>query len=404
MKGGWLAVSTVRNYLPPYGKNKVAYPALRYREKSRSCMPKCNKNSSLKMEAPAFKYELFFELSPDLLCVAGYDGYFKKINPAVANTLGYSMEELYARPINDFVHPDDQDVTARARTELTRSKPLLHFENRYLTKRGETVWLSWTSLPVETDQLVFAVAKNITYKKTIEEERNALLASLSQANKDLVQLNYTTSHQLKSPVDNLLALFDLMDLSKISDQETIQLIEVLHYVGEKLKQTVNSYVDLTHAKSHEDIAVEETDLHECLQHALQCNATLIQTCGATVNADFSRLRKVMFNKAYMKSIFLNLLSNSIIYARPDCLPVISIHSAKGHGAPQLIIADNGLGMDIDQTNGEIFALHPMFQNRPGIGLYLVHSHITALGGHINVESKINQGTKFTISFAPIAAK
>lgn len=96
------------------------------------------------------KYELFFELSPDLLCIAGYDVYFKKINGAVSKLLGYSMEELYARPINDFIYPADQDITSKVRADLTRSKPLLNFENRYVTKGGEIVWLSWTSLPVES--------------------------------------------------------------------------------------------------------------------------------------------------------------------------------------------------------------------------------------------------------------
>src|SRR5688572_2995995 len=101
------------------------------------------------MSEPNFRYDLFFELSPDLLCIAGFDGYFKKINEAVSKTLGYSPEELYARPINDFVHPDHKQLTAKVRAELYRSKPLLNFENKYLTKNGETVWLSWTSLAVE---------------------------------------------------------------------------------------------------------------------------------------------------------------------------------------------------------------------------------------------------------------
>lgn len=83
------------------------------------------------MNGSDFKYELFFELSPDLLCIAGYDGYFKKINPAVANLLGYTMEELYARPINDFVFCADKRSTQQVRTELIKSTPLFHFENRY---------------------------------------------------------------------------------------------------------------------------------------------------------------------------------------------------------------------------------------------------------------------------------
>src|SRR5688572_18009921 len=150
-----------------------------------------------------FEYELFFELSPDLLCIAGYDGYFKKINAAVPKLLEYSLEELYARPINDFVYEEDKNTTAEVRGELIKAKPLRNFENRYVTKSGEIVWLSWTSQPVESDQLIFAIAKNITHKKKQEEERNSLLADLTQVNKELKQLSYTTSHDLRSPVNNL---------------------------------------------------------------------------------------------------------------------------------------------------------------------------------------------------------
>ncbi len=116
-----------------------------------------------------FDLEYLFDLSPDLLCIAGYDGYFKKINPAVSKTLGYSNEELFARPINSFVHPDDQEITSKNRQLIREDHPLINFENRYITKSGETVWLSWTSMPIKRDQMVFAIAKIINYKKKIEE-------------------------------------------------------------------------------------------------------------------------------------------------------------------------------------------------------------------------------------------
>ncbi len=118
-----------------------------------------------------FDLEYFYELSPDLLCVAGYDGYFKKINPAVSKTLGYSNEELFSRPINSFVHPDDQDITHQKRERIKRDIPLLNFENRYIAKNESVVWLSWTSMPITRDRVVFAIAKNITYKKKVHELR-----------------------------------------------------------------------------------------------------------------------------------------------------------------------------------------------------------------------------------------
>jgi PAS domain S-box-containing protein len=127
------------------------------------------------MQAVAsYNLEHFFELSPDWLCVAGFDGYFKKINPAVSKTLGYTEEELFSRPINSFVHPADQHQTEHRRDLIRKGLPLLDFENRYLTKTGDTVWLTWTSMPVKTEKVVFAIAKNITHRKRLEEYQRLL--------------------------------------------------------------------------------------------------------------------------------------------------------------------------------------------------------------------------------------
>lgn len=116
-----------------------------------------------------FDLEYFFDLSPDLLCIAGFDGYFKKINPAVSKTLGYSCEELFASPIDSFVHPDDREITSKNRQSIKENHPLINFENRYITKSGDIVWLSWTSMPIKRDKMVFAIAKIIIHKKKLEE-------------------------------------------------------------------------------------------------------------------------------------------------------------------------------------------------------------------------------------------
>ena len=148
-----------------------------------------------------YNFELFFELSADLLCIAGFDGFFKRINPAVSKLLGYTNDELLSRPINDFVYIEDRAVTSKVRGELTRGKPLINFENRYVTKNGELVWLAWTSMNIDRDQLVFAIAKNITYRKRLEEERNALHLNMTKVNTDLRKLTFPTAHDLRSPIN-----------------------------------------------------------------------------------------------------------------------------------------------------------------------------------------------------------
>ncbi|HTF05607.1 MAG TPA: PAS domain-containing sensor histidine kinase [Bacteroidia bacterium] len=353
------------------------------------------------MTDPTFKYELFFELSPDLLCIAGYDGYFKKINSSFSNLLGYSLEELYAKPFNDFVHPDDRAITSKVREELTKLKPLSNFENRYVTKQGETVWLSWTSLAIDNDRLIFAIAKDITYKKRQEAERNALLANLTEANKDLRQLTYTASHDLRSPVNNLLAVFSMIDSSKISDQQTLELISILKRASEKLKQTVNNHLNILTETHTAHAKLEEVDLQESLDGVVQSIGSLLETSKTTIHANFAQSGKVKFNKFYMESVFLNLITNSIKYARPDLHPVITMHSEKVNGVHQLTFSDNGQGFDMEKVKDKIFGLQQNFHNHAdskGIGLYLVFGHVTSLGGKINVESKINEGTTFTISF------
>lgn len=114
-----------------------------------------------------------FEMTPDLVCIAGRDGYFRKVNKAVIEKLGYTEEELFSRLISSFVHPDDRAETARTRAELIEGKKLLNFENRYITKNGGVVWLEWTSIFHSGKDLVFAIAKDITKRKKIEKDIEA---------------------------------------------------------------------------------------------------------------------------------------------------------------------------------------------------------------------------------------
>lgn len=355
------------------------------------------------MDSPVFRYDHFFELSADLLCIAGFDGYFKKINPAVSKLLGYSMEELYAQPINDFVFCGDKRTTQVVRNELTKSKPLFNFENRYRTKDGKIVWLSWTSIPVKSEQLVYAVAKDITDRKKQEADRRTLLTNLTNTNNDLKQLTYKTSHDLRSPVNNLLAVLDLLDISKINDEEATQLLTIVKLSGDYLKETVDNYIDALSEKHKELANHEEVDLQEILNLVMKSIHSLIEISQITFHIDFSKLEKINFNQAYLESVFLNLITNSIKYARPDKLPVVTIFSEKVDGRNQIIFQDNGQGFDMEKVKDKIFGLHQKFhdyKDSKGIGLYLVYNHITSLGGRISVESEVNAGAKFIMSFKP----
>jgi len=139
-----------------------------------------------KLTSPkVFDFEYFFQIAPDLLCIAGFDGYFKKINPAVSKTLGYTEDELYSSPITTFIHADDQELTNQKHADLSKGQSLLNFENRCMAKGGSIVWLSWTSVPILRDDLIFGIAKNITYRKQVEEY-DRISSILRMINEDVI--------------------------------------------------------------------------------------------------------------------------------------------------------------------------------------------------------------------------
>ena len=123
----------------------------------------------------------FFDLSIDMLCVLGFNGYFKRLNPAWETTLGFSPEELTAKPFISFVHPDDRERTLGQNRDVRAGGRARLFENRYICKDGSYRWLLWNARPDPDRQLIYAVARDITARKQAEEERETLVQKLQDA-------------------------------------------------------------------------------------------------------------------------------------------------------------------------------------------------------------------------------
>lgn len=348
-------------------------------------------------------YSNFFDQTPDLVCIAGYDGFFKKVNPAVPKVLGYSLEELYSRPIREFIHPDDRSKTATVRDELLRDTTLTNFENRYLTKSGETVWLSWTSQPIADSQVVFAIAKNVTQKKQLESNRNILLTNLTEINKGLRHLGYMTSHDLRSPVSNILSIFELIDMGKISDPETLEYLDLFKVCCEDLKVKLDQFsIDLKEKQSLQ-IPFENIPLQCIVDRVSKSIGTLILNSKTQIEVSFDEVPNIHSNQTYLESIFLNLISNSIKYKKPGVHPRIKICSSIKNGSVHLTFSDNGLGFDMAEVKDKIFGFQQTFHRNSdsrGIGLYLVYNHVQSLGGKIKVDSCPGEGTVFTIILSP----
>ncbi len=110
-----------------------------------------------------------FALSPEFMCVAGLDGYFRRINPTFERILGHTPGELLARPFLDFIHPDDVAATVAEVEKLGTGAVTISFTNRYRCKDGSYCWLNWNAVPVVEEGLIFAVARDITEERATRD-------------------------------------------------------------------------------------------------------------------------------------------------------------------------------------------------------------------------------------------
>ena len=110
---------------------------------------------------------------------------------------------------------------------------------------------------------------------------------------------------------------------------------------------------------------------------------------------------VNFNPAYLESILLNLIFNSIRYSSPKRRPRVEISTTLHDEQVSLHIRDNGIGIDLDKYGDQLFGLYKTFtdhQDSKGIGLFISKNQVNAMGGKVTVQSKVDEGTTFTILF------
>lgn len=343
----------------------------------------------------------FFNMSADMLAISNMNGYFKKVNPAFTKILGYSEEEMLNKPLINFVHPDDRDLTLAELKNVQKGKITTYLENRYIAKNGDIKWLSWTCAPLLEEALIFSATKDVTEKKKMDEELKNLIKELTNSNLELKQFSYITSHNMRSPLTNLLAILDILDMSKIDDSETLELLNAMKASTNHLNDTLNDLIRILIIKGNTNQTLEKIAFNDVLSNVSDSIGSLIKNSGTQILANFENIDSVYFNKTYLESIFLNLITNSIKYAQPKVKPLITIKSFAEDGKLKLSFSDNGIGFNEEKVKGKIFGLYQKFhshEDSKGIGLYLVQSQVNSLGGSIEVQSEINKGTTFTITF------
>jgi PAS domain S-box-containing protein len=125
---------------------------------------------SMSVPPPETEFEEFFDLSIDLLCVVGFDGYFKRVNPSLERTLGFEKPELFAQTVFDITHPDDVEPSRKALAQLAEGRDIVGFESRVICADGTIRWLQWNTHTMPERGVVYGVARDVSERRAADAE------------------------------------------------------------------------------------------------------------------------------------------------------------------------------------------------------------------------------------------
>ena len=340
--------------------------------------------------------------SPDLLCIAGFDGKLKQINPAWTEILGWSPEELLGQAWIELVHPDDREAALAAEHTLLRGEALTGLENRYRCKNGQYRWFSWNAIPLPEQQTICAFARDITRERTLAEQFRQ-----AQKMEAIGRLAGGIAHDF----NNLLTVingYSSLLLGAIHDDARRKPLEVMHKAGQRAA-TLTSQLLAFSRKAIVDLQVLD------LNHVVESITGML---GRMIGEDIQlkldlapSLSHVAFDPGQLEQVLMNLAVNARDAMPDGGILTISTREAespsndreKPSNLPpgryvQLIVADDGLGMN-DEVKAQIF--EPFFTTKgvgigTGLGLATVYGAVQQAGGVIAVESQPGRGTTFRI--------
>jgi PAS domain S-box-containing protein len=338
----------------------------------------------------------FFEMSTTMLCIAGFNGYFTRLNPAWTATLGHTMEELRAEPYVDFVHPDDRARTIEEAARLRIGMETISFENRYRCKDGSYKWLLWRAhANFETNQ-IFAAARDITDRKQTEDALRSAVAELGRSNEELAQFAYIASHDLQEPLRMVASFLQLIDkrYTTLLDDEGKKYIRFAVDGAKRMQTLIHALLSLSRIQTRARPA-ELTDCAKVFRSVITDHQLAIAEADATVTCD--ALPTLMADSVQIAQLFQNLLGNALKFRSKD--PVrIHFGATRISDAWQFSISDNGIGFE-PQFYDRVFGIFQRLRSGDdlpgtGIGLAICKKIVERHGGRIWVTSEPGRGSTF----------
>jgi PAS domain S-box-containing protein len=352
----------------------------------------------------------FFKLSMDLLCVAGLDGYLRRVNPAFVQALGYTAEELLARPVLDFIHPEDRDATRADYEKLARGEPTANLENRFRCKDGTYRWVGWSYFPVPEEGLAYGVGRDMTEPRRIHEVLTLRADELEQANRIKDEFLATLSHELRTPLTAILGWSRLLRSGQLDEAGWGRAVQIIERNAEAQSKLIEDLLDVSRIITGKlRMEVQPVALAPVVETAVNGLRPAAEAKLVELDCTLDRAAgPVTGDPARLQQVVTNLLSNAVKFTPPGGRVDVRLEQLDGRA--RIVVRDTGIGISPEALPHVFERFHQANSSNTrehgglGLGLAIVRHLVESHGGSVYAESPgEGLGAVFTVELPLTAA-